>query len=272
MKRTQKKKSQSYKTAAIKYVFLDIVDYSRNRSVEAQTDIINSLNAIVMLAVRPYCSASKKCLFIPTGDGICVALLDVDHPFDLHIRIGTKILFLIQQHNARQTDTSRKFNVRIGINENTDNLIKDINGRRNISGAGINIAQRVMGLADGGNILVGQSVYERLSQRERFIGSFRRFHAHIKHDVCIDVYQFVDKKKEFLNCKVPSAFRKSRTRKTKLNEKVAYLIAHTAKNMDFIIQHVGDGQKNYAQNHLAHVGSPVVRLYPMGLTRLWENG
>ena len=43
--------------------------------------------------------------------------------------------------------------VRIGINLGPVRLVKDINGQPNIVGDGINVAQRVMGFADPGQIL-----------------------------------------------------------------------------------------------------------------------
>lgn len=55
----------------------------------------------------------------------------------------------------------------MGINTNADNLVTDINGARNLAGAGINIAQRVMDSADGNQILVSHSVYDTLRDREK---------------------------------------------------------------------------------------------------------
>lgn len=242
----QTKTTNIYQTASIQYIFMDIVGYSRNRSVEAQTDILAHLNKIVIRAVKSLVKTPNGIIFIPTGDGICVALMGGAPSFDLHIRISIRILELIDAYNARQSDVSRKFMIRVGINENTDNLIEDINGRKNISGAGINIAQRLMDLADGGNIIVGRAVYERLSQREQFIKSFKKFHTHIKHDVPLDVYQFLDRRLKFLNCDTPTAFKAASRVKVKVTEFVAYLLAQTAKNKEFIAQHVGGGQNNYA--------------------------
>jgi hypothetical protein len=56
---------------AAKYVFLDIVGFTRNRTVEAQADIVKQLNAIVIEAVKESGSPRDKFIFIPTGDGIC---------------------------------------------------------------------------------------------------------------------------------------------------------------------------------------------------------
>src|SRR3989344_1508069 len=111
-----------------KYIFLDIVNYSSNRTVEAQTDIITNLNKIVKEVLNYHQISDDTHILIPTGDGICIALLNLDNPFDIHIKIALKILELLKIYNTSQKDTMRVFNVRIGINENTDNLIVDING------------------------------------------------------------------------------------------------------------------------------------------------
>lgn len=39
-------------TIPAKYVFLDVVDFSRGRSVEAQSDIVQALNQLVNGALR----------------------------------------------------------------------------------------------------------------------------------------------------------------------------------------------------------------------------
>ena len=174
-----------------KYVFLDVVDFSYNRSVEAQSYIVQALNRIVLLSLRKNSIPVEKRILLPTGDGICIALLNITEPYDIHIQLALSIVKYINRfqgsslkditdRNADQPPAEpvyvagnpnnlgdlqimmRYFQVRIGIEANIDNLIKDINERPNIAGAGINMAQRVMGLADGNQILVSQSVANEL--------------------------------------------------------------------------------------------------------------
>jgi len=122
-------------TADVKYIFLDVEGYSRGRSVEAQTDIIVSLNKIVRAAVERAKVPSNQLIYLPTGDGICIAILNVREPFDQTLLIALEILKDLQHHNAGQTDEQRRFGVRIGLNENTDNRVIDVNGRPNIAGS-----------------------------------------------------------------------------------------------------------------------------------------
>src|SRR5712691_1684529 len=135
-------------SVSAKYIFLDIVSYSHGRSVEAQTDIISTLNQLVRESVAGFEITTEKLIYLPTGDGICIALLDVESPYDLHIRLPLAILAKLLEYNQETFDEMRTFKVRIGLNANTDNLVTDINGQRNVSGAGINLAQRVMNTGD----------------------------------------------------------------------------------------------------------------------------
>jgi class 3 adenylate cyclase len=176
---------------AAKYIFLDVVGFTRNRSVEAQTDIIHDLNNIVRGCISAHDVPEEKIIYIPTGDGLCVALLNVESPFDIHVRIALCIIERVQKHNEAAGDELRKFQVRVGINANTDNLVTDINGRPNVTGAGISMAARIMDKADGSQVLVGRSVYDMLRYRERYASSFKSYQTEVKHGVVLDVYQLV---------------------------------------------------------------------------------
>src|SRR5687768_3731812 len=129
-------------TIPAKYIFLDVVDFTRSRSVEAQSDIVHSLNQIVKSSVDDNSIPDENRIFLPTGDGICVALLNIEclqniePAYDSHLRIALGILKRLEEHNASIEDAQRKFNVRIGINENIDNVVIDINGNRNVAGDG----------------------------------------------------------------------------------------------------------------------------------------
>ncbi len=75
------------KTIPAKYIFLDVVGFSRGRSVEAQTDIVNSLNDLVRDVITKNNVAKERVIYLPTGDGICIALLNIEEPFDVHLLI-----------------------------------------------------------------------------------------------------------------------------------------------------------------------------------------
>jgi hypothetical protein len=140
----------------------------------------------------------------------------------------------------------RRFQARIGINANVDNLVTDINGRRNVAGAGINLAQRVMSTADGNQIMVGQPVFETLVQREKYLKAFRSYSATIKHGAVLTVHQFVETDRPGLNVEVPSQFREAPEEMLPLTKLAAYYIAHAIANAEFLKGQVAGGQDAYA--------------------------
>jgi class 3 adenylate cyclase/predicted aspartyl protease len=193
--------------AAAEYIFLDIVRYSE-RTIEAQTAIIGCLNRIVRASIRACGLSADKVIYIPTGDGICVALLDVSDPPDIQIKVALQILERLYQHNKGTPDNELVFQVRVGINSNRDNVVIDINGRPNLSGDGINMCARIMNKADGGQILVGEPVFGILRKRKEYVSAFKQHPAiGVKHGVLLNMYQLVREGLPFLDVAVPSAFR-----------------------------------------------------------------
>jgi class 3 adenylate cyclase len=223
-------------TAPTKYVFLDVVGFTRGRSVEAQTAIIDRLNDAVLRAVAELDVSSEQRIFIPTGDGMCIALLGVYTPHDVEMLIALSILAHVDKYNRTCTDSGRRFDLRIGINENLDNLITDINGRRNVAGAGISIAARLMDLADAQQVIVGRGVFDRLRQREKYASAFREFYTTIKHGEMIPVYQYLDFA-SLVNGNIPIALQQSAP--PRLTLELAFYIAHALENRPFLLAHKG---------------------------------
>ena len=229
-------------TKNVKYVFLDVEKYSQMRSVEAQVEIIKILNRIVKETVNSHIKKKEDVIYLPTGDGICIALLNPTLAYDVHLLISLDILAKIDNHNRKIDDKMRKFSVRIGINENVDNLIEDVNGKINVTGAGINMSQRIMGLADGNQILLSQSVYETLKYREKYMNSFKVFQAKVKHGININVYQLISSEYPNLNCKIPHEFLSKKNRVIHLTKFVAYYFAHCIKNRNFFVKLLKNSQ------------------------------
>jgi len=231
--------------ARVQYVFLDVVGFTKNRSVEAQSEVVATLNDVVTRSLHSVNVAEEDTVFLATGDGIAIAMIEV-RGFDIHLRLAVEILRLIDEHNSATSDAMRKFEVRIGINENIDNVLKDINGRRNVAGAGISMAQRIMDKADASQILVGSTVYEVLRQREQYFSSFRPFTAKGKHGVTFSVYQFLSADCPGLNVTVPSVFAVKNIEPKKLTKFVAYFIAPAVSNKSFLFSRKNDPVRKYA--------------------------
>lgn len=228
------------KTVPAKYIFLDIVGYTRNRSVEAQSDIVSALNNLVRQTVEAQKLKDDDVIYIPTGDGMCIALLNVAEPVDVHMQIALGILSSVNVHNEQATNEMRQFQIRVGINENVDNLLVDINGRRSVAGSGISMAQRIMDSADAGQILVGQSVFEAFNQREKYMMKFRPYDSKVKHGQRIRVYQYVQAGLPGLNIEVPSKFEQQVIAEPKLTKLAAHYFAHAIKLRQFLLKSTQD--------------------------------
>lgn len=231
-------------TARVQYVFLDVVGFTKDRSVEAQSEVVAALNFVVLSSLSTLKVTQAQTVLLPTGDGIAVALIDVPG-VDVHLQLASQILRLVATHNSAAPDPSRRFEVRIGINENIDNVLDDVNGRRNVAGAGISMAQRIMDKADAGQILVGSTVHETLRQRERYMTSFRAFTAKGKHGITFSVYQFLAKDLPGLNVNVPTAFVVAKREPEKLTKLAAYYFAHAIMNSEFLRSRKTDPMRDY---------------------------
>jgi len=221
-------------SVSVKYIFLDIVKFTQGRSVEAQSDIVKTLNKIVNSAVKAFEVSDENLIYLPTGDGICISLLYIEIPYDIHIRIALDILNKIYTYNQNIKDPMRQFEVRIGINANVDNVIIDINQNRNIAGSGVNTAQRVMSIADGGQILVGQTVFETLRFREKYMNAFKRYETAVKHNEKLIVYQYIEDGHEGLNIGIPYQFEEeSHLGNKRLTKLAAYYFLHSMYNRKF---------------------------------------
>ncbi len=241
------------RTVLAKHIFFDVVGFTRDRSVEAQSEIIACLNSIVLQAVESLNIAQENRIFLPTGDGICITLLEVTEPFDISILLAKAILQRVYQHNNDVADEQRKFHIRVGINENVDNLVKDVNESRNIAGQGINMAQRIMNCADGSQIVVGQTVYEILRSREKYMKSFRQFAATGKHNVQFIVYQFLEADTPELNTDVPSLFVPSAPKaEPTLTKYHAYYMAYAHMHRDFLFSRKDESGSHYTAVVLLH--------------------
>lgn len=230
--------------ANFKYIFLDIVKFTK-RSVEAQSDVITQLNKIVKESVQTDNLQEESIIYIPAGDGICIAMRGA-LPFDIHMLISLDILAMIEDYNRNQSDEMRRFGVRIGINENVDNIIEDVNGRTNVAGSGINFANRIMDNADEGQILISQTVYDLLYAREKYMNSFKSYNAPIKHGLKIPVHQYIKSGHKGLNVDVPSTL-SSKKIVYALSKISAYYFAHAISNKELLIKKTGkDSQDFYA--------------------------
>jgi class 3 adenylate cyclase len=227
-------------TVNAKYVFLDIVGYSRGRTIEAQSHIIETLNAVIREAVAASGVPPEKMLLLPTGDGVGIALVDVQRPYDVDVLLALDLLKRLDERNANESEQQRRFKIRIGVNENIDNLVTDVNGNKNVTGSGINQAQRIMSAGDGGNVLVGPVVAERLTQRDQYQGRLREIKFTVKHGVEIRVCQLVDPSIPYLNSFEPAPA--GGVEERRITEYLAHYMGLLVKHNLFVRAHLAPRQ------------------------------
>src|SRR5215467_9868951 len=138
-------------------LFMDIVGYSKLLTDE-QSEALQELNRIVRSteAAREAEPAGKLTI-LPTGDGMALVFTgSVEEPVECALEIS----------QALRAEPSLP--VRMGIHSGPIHHVTDANGRENIAGVGINIAQRVMDCGDAGHILVSKRVADDLAQQRRW--------------------------------------------------------------------------------------------------------
>lgn len=143
------------KTIMCSVLFLDIAEYSK-KSVSGQISLKERFNAYLSVAIRDVPLDDR--IILDTGDGAALSFLgDVEDALQVALSMRESL-----RSEAAHKDPPLL--VRMGINLGPVRLIKDINGQPNIVGDGINVAQRIMGFADPGQILVSRSYYDAVSR------------------------------------------------------------------------------------------------------------
>jgi class 3 adenylate cyclase len=146
-------------------LFLDIVEYSR-KPVAEQIRLKDRFNALIAEAIRDVPAGDR--IILDTGDGVAVNFLG-DPEDALFVAMSLRDSF------APDPNSPPTLPARIGINLGPVRLVKDLNGQPNIIGDGINVAQRVMGFARPGQIMVSRSYYEVVSHISEGYGDLFRY-------------------------------------------------------------------------------------------------
>jgi hypothetical protein len=174
------------------HIFIDIVGFTKNRTVEDQVFIVSKLESIILDTVKSFSIDESKVLYAPTGDGVCISILEWSE-YDIHMKICLKIFEELEKHNTRCVETSKKISIRAGIDSNFDAVRPDINRKDNVIGSGINRAARIMSLARPDQLMISSSVFDTLKDREVYRDLFVKKEGVVKHNTKIDTYQYVGK-------------------------------------------------------------------------------
>jgi TolB-like protein/Tfp pilus assembly protein PilF len=161
-------------------LFIDIVGYSKLLS-DKQREVFHLLNNVVS-GTAPFRAAETtgKLVCLPTGDGMVLAFLTtVDAP----VRCAQEVSRKLREHP--------QLLVRMGINSGPVDEVRDVNNRPNVTGAGINLAQRVMDCGDAGHILLSRRVADDLAQYTKWQPYLHELgDVEVKHGVRVALANF----------------------------------------------------------------------------------
>jgi adenylate cyclase len=138
-------------------LFIDIVSYSK-LSINDQHAAVEELTKIVRASEQfQRAEAADRLIRIPTGDGmVLVFYTNPEAPAQCAVEI------------SRALKEDPRLQVRMGIHSGPVSGVVDVNERANLTGAGINIAKRVMDCADAGHILLSKHVAEDLEEYDQW--------------------------------------------------------------------------------------------------------
>src|SRR6266849_9958290 len=185
-------------------LFIDIAGYSK-LSINQQRAVVDELAEVARGSDQfQKAEAAERLIKIPTGDGM--ALVFYTSP-EAPAQCAIEVSRILKEHPSLQ--------LRMGVHSGPVSGVIDVNGHANLTGAGLNIAQRVMDCGHAGHILLSKHVAEDLEEYERWrpllhdLGS-----CEVKHGVRVSVVNLYDD--EFGNAKLPRRFESVQKRRKRL--------------------------------------------------------
>jgi len=179
-------------------LFIDIVGYSKLLITE-QSELLRRLSDVVRETEQfRSAEAQGKLVRLPTGDGM--ALVFRNNP-EAPVKCALELSKKLKAHP--------ELSVRMGIHSGPVNEVADVNERTNITGAGINVAQRVMDCGDAGHILLSKHVADDLEQYPQWRSQLHDLgECEVKHGVRVSVVNLYTD--ELGNPEVPEKFRQTK--------------------------------------------------------------
>jgi len=164
-------------------LFTDVVGYSQLASDE-QPKLVQQLRHAVRTSTE-YNRAhrNKSLICLPTGDGMALVFFEANVRAPLHAAVEI----------SQALRASGNLGVRMGLHTGLVYRVPDINGAQNVSGAGINFAQRVMDCGDAGHILMSQVHASFLCEFDALRPYLHNLgEAEVKHGVRVNLVNYYD--------------------------------------------------------------------------------
>lgn len=159
-------------------LFMDIVEYSK-LPMDQQTQFLQRLQQIVRDTEDFHqAQASDQLISLPTGDGMALVFFkDPVAPARCALGISSSLR------------NYPEIKLRMGIHSGPVYRLSDINAKGNVSGGGINVAQRVMDCGDAGHILVSGTAADVLGQLSYWATYLRDIgEATVKHGEHVRIF------------------------------------------------------------------------------------
>jgi TolB-like protein/class 3 adenylate cyclase len=158
-------------------LFIDVVGFSK-LLINDQSEILEQLNQLVR--ETPHfreAEAAGKLIRLSTGDGMALVF---SNSAEAPVECALEISKALQSYPQIQ--------LRMGVHSGPVNAVSDVNDRSNVTGAGINMAQRVMDCGDAGHILLSRHVAEDLEQYRQWQPCLHDLgECEVKHGVHVSV-------------------------------------------------------------------------------------
>jgi serine/threonine-protein kinase len=176
-------------------LFVDVVGYSK-LLINDQSEILAQLNQVVR--DTPHfreAETAGKLIRLPTGDGMALVFLN---NAEAPVKCALEISKALRSYPHIQ--------LRMGVHSGPINPVSDVNDRANVTGAGINMAQRVMDCGDAGHILLSRRAAEDLEQYRQWQPCLHDLgECEVKHGVRVHVFNL--RTEGLGNPKVPTKFK-----------------------------------------------------------------
>ena len=178
-------------------LFIDVVGYSK-LLVGEQREVVDELNQIVRKTNQFHKSETEgKLIRLPSGDGMALVFFQtLEEPIHCALEV------------ARALKNHDRIRVRMGVHSGPVDQVKDVNDRIIVAGAGINMAERVMGCGDAGHILLSKRVADDLVQERNWHPLLHDLgEMEVKHGVRLGIVNLYSD--DIGNPEVPQKFKSS---------------------------------------------------------------
>src|SRR5438477_2550623 len=163
-------------------LFIDLVGYSK-LLIEEQTERLRQLTDIVLATTQVREATNEQLVRLPTGDGMALVFRNsAEEP----AQCALEITEALQKDSG--SNEKPQLRLRMGIHSGPVSEVTDVSGRTNITGGGINMAQRVMDCGDAGHILLSKHVANDLQEQRQWSSWLHDLgECEVKHGVRLGV-------------------------------------------------------------------------------------